>query len=938
MQNINYNFIPFTASVIDSAVQTRSADQSLLVFPSESSKMAGLRRYQTEWNFERVRFLSMEELKNELFHSDRPILKEEKRTLAFYSCLTDKDKDFFKISNYFQSIDTALKFFSLWEELNEELTNMPQILEQLEASGLMLSEWQLQMLNKLEELLQRYQAFITLKGYSDTIFQYHPAQLDPEPIRDIRQITFVNQYYYTRLERSMIEQLLGHNYAVTLIYQLPENLLDKETLSVKPFSLRDLQGQTQTIRIYECRDAFSMFLTLVREVRQTGIRHVIDQSRLSQTFSRYCSPRHYRVGQYQSVQETPVYPFLHTLHTLLDGLMFEPQRKKILLPLQLILQALQDSAFYAYFAPPPTQQAVLEMCYEAIDKDYHYLDVDGDCLQERMFQNTDLTVLTNLFSLLKRFFSVQSIQNFIDLIDTPDGLEISRLTDNPEERELFYRTLADFASIERIKLIDDWQTLFRSTDTRLPVVPTGMLRLFLDYLAPKRVRRQMDVDSKRTDFTSLLDTRNLQYSALAVFNLVEGELPHAPSTPFLFTEQQRQIIGLKTFEDIQQREKYYFMRLVLTTPELVLLTRKDSENNIEPSSFLEQIRLYAPVTLVQAEPFRNMIPAYHALLKTDMTFAVDSDVTRMRSFFSIPHDPQQDTRTLQLSTYALIDLLDNPFTFYLKRIGRLQDRKRRVENEISHRILGNMVHNVLNRIWFSLLDRGMAGEPLTFDFSHIDTDLIRRYIKKELKDSRYYYKSPHNYTSLYLERIVSRFIENGITAFFRELDKRGFSGQPLHIYPEQDVPTVGDTQKQWIWANEHRLNFDIFINARADLRIENERTTIIDYKTGSEQNAHREQLWLYELYYLLLDYPDRAEHVQSFFYFVFKQNSKDYPGQENAARLKAELIQKLNDVYYNGYCLPEQKSKISQFEDIARKDIFGSRQFTKEQNMKEIYE
>ena len=155
MQNINYSFIPFTASVIDTAVQNRSTDQSLLVFPSESSKMAALRRYQSEWNFDRVRFMSMEELKNELFHSDRPILKEEKRTLAFYSCLTDKDKDFFKISNYFQCIDTALKFFSLWEELNEEMIDVPQILSHLEESGLMLSDWQLNMLNKLEELLQR---------------------------------------------------------------------------------------------------------------------------------------------------------------------------------------------------------------------------------------------------------------------------------------------------------------------------------------------------------------------------------------------------------------------------------------------------------------------------------------------------------------------------------------------------------------------------------------------------------------------------------------------------------------------------------------------------------------------------------------------------------------------------------------------------------------
>ena len=73
------------------------------------------------------------------------------------------------------------------------------------------------------------------------------------------------------------------------------------------------------------------------------------------------------------------------------------------------------------------------------------------------------------------------------------------------------------------------------------------------------------VNSKRVGITNLEDTRNIQYEKIAVLNLIEGKIPAVRQIPFLFTEKQRKIMNLKTYEEIKLREKYYFLRLVLNS-------------------------------------------------------------------------------------------------------------------------------------------------------------------------------------------------------------------------------------------------------------------------------------------------------------------------------------------------------------------------------------
>ena len=114
---INFKFISFSENLLEHVILENKNYNTLFLFPTINSKKEALKIYQPYWNFSETSFLTMEEWKKSLFLSSLPILKEEKRTLAFFSSLKESDKRFFRIQNYFQSIELAYKFFKFWEEI-----------------------------------------------------------------------------------------------------------------------------------------------------------------------------------------------------------------------------------------------------------------------------------------------------------------------------------------------------------------------------------------------------------------------------------------------------------------------------------------------------------------------------------------------------------------------------------------------------------------------------------------------------------------------------------------------------------------------------------------------------------------------------------------------------------------------------------------------------
>ena len=123
MHNIAFKFCPLQDDLIQQVLETEPCLDTVFIFPTARSQKVAIKAFLKKWDLSNSLFLTMEEFKQRLFLSDSPVLKGEKRTLAFYGCLTGEDKQFFRINNYFQAIELAQQFFSLWEEFNEELVD-----------------------------------------------------------------------------------------------------------------------------------------------------------------------------------------------------------------------------------------------------------------------------------------------------------------------------------------------------------------------------------------------------------------------------------------------------------------------------------------------------------------------------------------------------------------------------------------------------------------------------------------------------------------------------------------------------------------------------------------------------------------------------------------------------------------------------------------------
>ncbi len=936
MKRVSFTHIPFTQHFSQALSQQTQLNHALFIFPTQAGVRAAIREFQNKWAFQNIRFVTMEELKALLFVNDQPLLKEEKRTLAFYAALSEEHKRFFKINNYFQSIELAQHFFDLWEEFNEE--RLPDELDEqrlLEFDAALL-DWQAETYAQLCSIKQSYQETIEHKGFTDAIFLYQSKHLRLDVFADIQHVHFVNQFYYTELEKYIINVFAEHGAEVTLFYQLPAELVNTETLEITPFSVRELgANRNERIDIFECKNEFTMLLALLRQVHSQPLRHVINFSPNSHPFSRFLSVDTFHISSSVKGTDTSIFNVLQTAHMLIETLVDESTRGKLLLPIQSILDAMLNPHFSAFLLRSESRQEVLDALYDLIDWDIKFIDLDGHFFLTHK-KSAAVEAIKALLNFVASLLKVHSITDFVNVIDSEPGIPTDGVFSEHEInssnlREVFYRALADFQALEHINVVDNWDELF--FNPRLPAEArraAGIFLLFLEYLKSRSVRfTTKSVETPRLEFTSLQDTRNIFYKNVAVMNVIESEIPHPRQTPFLFTERQRQALGLKTYDDIKLREKYYLMRLVLTTPQVTLLTQKNIENNVDASSFVEELRLFAKdqVTVTRFEQ-ENYAAFYKTLLNAEHSYAPDRQRQTQDSFYTIPLHIERDFvfKSLNLSYYALSNLLKNPFAFYVKNLIRLEEQTKTVDADYSAKLIGNIVHECLNIVWRDLLQEFIVS-PVTIDFLSISDDLIDRAMHKTLEQDRFYYASTHNHAQIYFMEILLPRIKQGIKQFFEYLHRIGLSGVPLEIFPEKDEVLLRDKYVPYIQSET--IDFSVNIGGRADLRVEAPETSryyIFDYKTGG---FDRQQLILYELYYHLVERPELLAQVSSYFFQVLDGQGKELrdfnrrkPKEQLFLEFETMVKDSVRQLWKIGFALPEKRSGLEDLPDITRKDLF----------------
>jgi len=888
---IDYRFYGFADNLIMKVLEDFPSDGTVYIFPTENSKKSGMFLFQKGWQFSTTEFQTLEELKENLFVRPSLLLREERRNLALYHSMTEEQKKRLKISNYFQFISFASDFFTFWEELTEEEINPALCLGTLLKSGDEILDWQADLYNLMLDIRSNYEKLLQERDWTDKIFLFTISNLTFEYYKSYNKFVFVNQHYYTQLENRLLNSMSRAGFEVTVCYQLNDSFIDTKKnrlLECPSFPIADLQDRlTESIEIYRAPNDFTMYGKYMETMLERGNLDKAFDNRLYQcSYSRFFSP-----AQFGGISTTPLLNsqpaiFIVCLTELLENILYEPNRKRELIPLDVLLKELSEQAFISYILPEKNRQELLiQVIEKLIRQNLSYIDLQQDMdqyyRQERFLKQAEWDLLTGALSLirtlLERLAGVDSIIALIHLIDSEDGWNLQKTISSDEleysnTAEILYTALSDFNRLDNLELIDNSTFWSEERDQNRFTLCSSILKLLILYLRPRRVTwyyREEDQKGSlhnRKEISSLLDSRNLCFEQVAILNASEGVLPAAQSTPFLFTESQRRKLGLKTYEDIRYWEKYYFFRLILNSRNVYIFAQQNRNQNIEVSSFIEELKLIFQneKTIRIAEeakplPDQGYNAYYTTVSDPDTGYRINRDILSNPEFYTIPFDKEQDLKdnNLILSHSSFSKLNDSPFTYYLKYIAGVEEEYQLAP--FSPILIGSIAHHIVERIWQIL--PLPEGDDLSEYFDNLPAaagGIMEKNRDNFLNTDYFYYRIPHTYNYRYFKEIFLPVVEEGVVAFFAMLG-RIIEGRQGRLEIEHEVRTPDKILP--LYSNSE---WEVYLHGRADLII---RYTddfqrkpyihIFDYKTGSLNNKRSllRQLVIYELVFCYLTTP-----------------------------------------------------------------------------------
>ncbi|MBI9031418.1 PD-(D/E)XK nuclease family protein [bacterium] len=914
----NFKFVDFTCNLLKIDNYIESKQGSLVIYPTQNNANMAQSYSQYSWQFEEMLFLSIEDFTQLLLPTSKPILEDDKRVIALYQLLTDDEKSFFKVRDFFDFIKLANKIFTLFDELAVELLDFSRVIELLEEANSSLFPWQIDYYQRIQLLMLRYEAWLQEHNLSDKIFLKRADNIDLDYFAQYSQVYVINQFYYTALERAFIKQMEESGKEVTLVYQLPQGCVNKETFNAQAFSYADLESNLNhkpSLELIIDRNKFTMMNTLCKIITENEISQVVDRDFYETPYAKLLSRSKFEIKYGKSIVNSELYHFLEIVQQIIESI--EYYNNCYFLPLHILIRAFLNRDFTSYFSISNSQN-MLEELYNLRDTGILYCDMQGGMGREVISEALKGAIQT-ITAFVKRITEIRSIDALIGLFDSENGIVLARICSEHDLkfsniRELVYTELANLKSFTYNNLISKWSLL---SDKAEHVI---IFKLFCDGLKAKTLKYTEKGSKKGVRVNSLLDTRNNSYESLIFLNMVEGVLPTTRSTQFLFNEKQREILTLKTYEEVRLREKYYFQRLVLSARKCYFLAIESIDEDISISSFLEELPLIKP-----AKDAKEADQGYGDLFKSNGLIShlqVDEEFWQVRLK---SEDLSQNGSVMKLSYTKLSSLINNPLYYLIRDWARVQNREILTDPALDYRFVGVFAQDYVNHIITRIKDN-FINQHVFYKFQFMSRDrlseiydsFIRLYAHKD-------YYIPHNYSFTFINSILKTALVEGMKYFFNIVMhfNLGLSEQKLDLIPEEGF-SAGKKQKykNFITEAENDYKLGIAVTGDADLRIENSENdskVVIDFKTGKYS---KEQLALYQYIYYW-DEINIGNEVKAGIYQILKEDwvPQTKPAEATISKLKDKVIAILNEIALHGFSLPASAGKAEKYSKITRADL-----------------
>ena len=801
--------------------------------------------------FQNFKMMNSYDFYENVFVTDKIVVKEEKQVVLFYNALTEKLKRDMKVNNYYDIIDVAYNYYNLFAELQEYKID----LEKIE-----LEKWQVETFGTLVEIDNEMKKVVQQKGLILPYMLRNVENISDNFLNKFSKICFVNKVKITPFEKELIGEIENRGIAVENILQLSENDFNEEKLKIKDgFSLpaREIfESKNINVEIHEFSSKFGELLGLVKKLEQ------VEKDSKKASKKNEDTRENYRIfeaeenseevkSDYQllkqkkissnleiTMKDTKIYKILNLIYNLLDNLREIDRKDKE----KLFLFRTKD--FYdAYKSNDLLNIFNLKESYQIfqdlVSKDYKYISreelerINQEDLkkleketQKAKFKEIYKQRMTAISKIIEFVKELEKIYEYTTLAEYSDYLEKIYLNNERKVKEdknvkdKYFEALSEMLVLEDFSFDNLWDKFFSQN------ISANLLKLFLKYLDKKSIGLNLE-DSAEEDLENRFAINSFENISettkenIIILNL-QDSFPKIKMNNFLFSKIQRAKMGLPTSDDKKLIEMFKIYQNILSAKNVYLAYIKDLENNIDSASVIEELKLKYGIGVIKGE-----ISEAEELYFVKKYFLKDKrekwEKREIGDF--IPSKLEKDlnkikNEKLKLGYYSFQEMRDCEYGYYLKKsIGEQEVEE--IEDEINVKIFGTIIHSFYENV---VMKNKEDLENKTFK---IDRNQLAEILEKVLNS--FDYKVPKEYLEFY-KKVSFEEILKSAEKYFDELIKKLETENDIEIYFEERIKL----------SSEKELFENVSINGVTDLHIKtSNKNYLFDYKSGKLRDGQK---------------------------------------------------------------------------------------------------
>ncbi|MCB5250256.1 MAG: PD-(D/E)XK nuclease family protein [Candidatus Cloacimonadales bacterium] len=843
----------------------REQRDTLIICQDYAQQHDLLKVMQNKWGLVQSRVVTKQDFDKLSLISDKIMIEDIKRYISFYAAIPKEIKEKYKLITYKISVEFLNNALNLFEELKQACKTIDCLIDNEHAQ-----DWQIEAVQDLIIIYNSYREYLAKKGFTDAIY-LDISNFNAQPFSNIKKIIFYNIVEFSALDKEIFNELMMNGLQIEYFVQGDQKVFDLSKLKLIESINLDLPNKE--IKLFQAKNAFGTQRQLLNEIKNNEIDRIIDFDIDKQSFYQELNPEYFQISQKLNYNHSAVFRLIDQVSDVLEEM--EEDRGKKLITVHSIYHWFANSDLWQYLGKlddASLSKDVNRFFLHLNATNWIYLDLaEKGGIKEDALNCREKKLLTNYFTedvqttidaaleIIRVFLSIKTFDELLDYLIDWDKNKLLPLfywekTDtekqylNHPEIDTFLQSIDYLKSIIRLGLPHNIDEVLPSTNDKL--------KFIIEYLRGKSFKtKNKQHDEKRIMISEFSDPQSSFDENIAVLNLQESVLPSVRKVPYLLTNQQRQDLGLNTWDDTRRLEKYQLYCLLNNCKTAHLFYYENEDENTQRSSFIEELLQFRKDIKPELLDDIGYEEYFNSIFKKNNEFIIpDKGQLDNNEFYAVSKSYVPET--LNLGYYSWSAFINNSFNWYFDQICYFSVFQEIKKPHLSYITLGNLVHNVMDKLIKQKLDIHLLKEESS-------EKIVEEYFDQEL-ENMFYYKIDKGFDGQFFNRFLKESLSKNIVKFIKqEFDMENNSGY-------RDIKTEDEFESTPLIEDFVKIN----INGRVDLIVDyNDSTVITDIKTGSH---NKEQLEFY-LYLWHLVNPNRNKDIKSQTYNVLKHETSAGP-------------------------------------------------------------